>query len=420
MNRIQETLRALENGHVQKAMKMKEEIQKNGDDEEIYVLAEQLKNLGFLEEVIPLYETLRNRYPEEGELLLALAEIYIQLDEDEQALLVLEKIKRDDPVYVESLLLSADLYEKEGLYEVCEQKLREAENLLPEEPLIQFALGEFFRSIGKFAEAVYNYEKVLQKTDEIGGVNIYDRLAEIYSAAGEFEKALPFFEQAVEKRLTVDLLFEYGFTLYQAGYVQKAIEKLEEVLTLDPDYGSVYFPLAKAYEKEGDYASALKVAKEGAKVQPFQKELHHFTGKLLLTLGKYEEAEQYFQKALEIDPEYVEAVLSLNELLFHQERYDEAIERMQSLIEEGEEDPNVLWDYAVACQHEEKFSEALSAYIQAYKYFKENEKFLQNYGFFLLEAGNKGDAIEVFKHLLQFDPTNDDYINMLERLERND
>ncbi|WAA13755.1 tetratricopeptide repeat protein [Fervidibacillus halotolerans] len=419
MNRIQEILHALENGNLQKAMKLKDDILKNGDEREIYVLAEQLKNLGFLEEVIPLYKKLLERYPNEGELLVDLAEVYIQLDEGEKALLTLEKIKKDDPVYVESLLLSADLYENEGLYEVCEQKLREAEKILPDEPLIQFAMGEFFSSIGKFAEAVYKYEKVLEKTDTIDGVNIHARLAEIYSTAGEFEKALPFYEKALEDKITVDMLFGYGFTLFQSGQYEGAIEKLKEVKTLDPDYESAYFPLSEAYEKIGDYKSALEVAKEGININPFQKELVYFAGNLCVKLGLLNEAEDYFQKSLELDPDYVEAMLAFNRLLFQQGRYQEANERMEPLINGGEEDPDLLWDYAVSCQHEEKYSEALNAYNKAYKYLKENEEFLQNYGFFLLEEGNKGDAIEVFKQLLQIDPTNVEYIDVLERLEVN-
>ena len=45
---------------------------------------------------------------------------------EEEAILILEKIHEDDPSFPESLLLLADLYQMEGLYEVSEQKLLKA------------------------------------------------------------------------------------------------------------------------------------------------------------------------------------------------------------------------------------------------------------------------------------------------------
>ena len=84
---------------------------------------------------------------------------------------------------------------------------------------------------------------------------------------------------------------------------------------------------------------------------------------------------------------------------------------------EGEEDPYLLWDYAVACEEEERYSDALNAYQRAYRYLKEKDEFLQNYGFFLLEEGNTEEAIEIFKKLQELDPTNVEYIDVIERLE---
>ena len=98
-------------------------------------------------------------------------------------------------------------------------------------------------------------------------------------------------------------------------------------------------------------------------------------------------------------------------------RYEEIIELVEPLLNEGEEDPYLLWDFAVSCEQEERYSDALNAYQKAYSYLKGNDEFLQSYGFFLLEEGKTDQAIEVFNKLHQIDPTNVDYIDVLERLE---
>ncbi len=63
------------------------------------------------------------------------------------------------------LLFQADLYDSQGLYEVCEQKLLEAEKIDPNEPIIQLALAEFYASIGRFAEAIYKFEQILPQAE---------------------------------------------------------------------------------------------------------------------------------------------------------------------------------------------------------------------------------------------------------------
>lgn len=417
MNRVEQLINNLETGNLAKAQKLFRDVEKSGSDIEKFTLAEELRALGFLEQAARLLSQLLEKYPDEGDIIISLAETYVDLDKDDEALLLLEKIKRDHPGYLQSLLIQADLYQVQGLFEVSEEKLQEAEKLAPDEEVILFAQGELYASLGRFSEAIYKYEKVLKTTKEIGGVNIYQRLAECYSAMGEFEHALNFYEKALGDKVDVDILFGFGFTAYQAKKYELAIQRLTEVKELDPDYESCYLPLAKSLDQELEFEKAYQVALEGIEVNPFNKELYHFAGTMMLKLGKTDEAERLLKKALEIEPHYIAAILTLNKLYLDEERFGEVIELVEPLIQEGEEDPNLLWDYAVSCQGEELYSNALKAYRRAYRYFKNNEGFLQNYGFFLLEEGIYDECIEIFNKLHQLDPTNMEYVDILERLK---
>ncbi len=51
---------------------------------------------------------------------------------------------KESDYYPQSLLAIADLYQVIGIPEVSEAKLKEAAGLLPDEPLIQFALAELY------------------------------------------------------------------------------------------------------------------------------------------------------------------------------------------------------------------------------------------------------------------------------------
>ncbi len=63
----------------------------------------------------------------------------------------------------------------------------------------------------------------------------------------------------------------------------------------------------------------------------------------------------------------------------------------------------------------EKFSYALDKYESAYTFFKNNETFLQDFGYFLIEEGKTDRAAEIFKQLQKNDPTNVEYLDLLER-----
>ncbi|PNB45860.1 hypothetical protein C1X64_37660, partial [Pseudomonas sp. GW456-E7] len=87
----------------------------------------------------------------------------------------LETIPETDPSYPESLLLMADLYQMQGLFEVSEQKLLQAKSILDNEPIIDFALGELYFTQGAYAKAVQYFKATAKEQSEIGGVNVHQR-----------------------------------------------------------------------------------------------------------------------------------------------------------------------------------------------------------------------------------------------------
>ncbi|XJZ26037.1 tetratricopeptide repeat protein [Bacillota bacterium Lsc_1132] len=416
MERVEEILALLENGQHKEALNEYNEVLKYGMPDEKFLLGEQLFQLGFLDEAKALFENLLELYPEEGELLVLLGEILIEAGNEEEAILILERISEKDPVFPQALLLLADLYQMQGLYEVSGRKLLNAKEILPNEIVIDFALGELYSEQGEIIKAIQAYESVLKEQTEVAGVNINHRLADLLSASGSFEEALPYYEKALDEKLEINTLFGYAFTALQGEYYRTAIEKFLELKALDPEYHSLYLPLAQAYEREEELDKSLETIKQGIKQDEFNKELYHFGGRIALKLGNENEAEQLFREALALDPGFVEAALDLNKLFIHQEKYENVIDLIKSLEIQGEEEPRLIWDEALALQKLEDYSNALDKYKLAYTFFKNNDIFLTEYGYFLMEEGKMERAGEIFKQLLKKDPTNEEYLDLLERL----
>ncbi|MBW7649562.1 tetratricopeptide repeat protein [Anoxybacillus sp. ST4] len=417
MEKLNQIVQLVEQGDVERALALAEQVKQNGNDEERYMLADQLFSWGLLEEAESLVRMLLTRYQDERELQLFLAEIYTEMDKEEEALELLIDIEEDDPYYVRACLLMADLYQMQGLDEVSEQKLLKAYEKMPDEPLVQFALAELYFTTGQYQKSLPYYEQVMKQAKTIAGTVIAQRIAEAYSLLGEFEQAMVYYEQALKERFDAHTLFQYGFTAYQAEAYKTAITKLSELKALDREYVPLYLFLAKSYEQEGDIQQSYEIAKEGLTIDEWNKELLLYAGKIALKLGKREEALKYIEQALDIDSGYLEALFVQTSLLFHEERYEDVVRAIQQAIDQGEYDPQFEWELAKAKQKLEIYDQALNHYEEAYTFFKEDPNFLYDFGYFLFEEGRRDRAKAIFEQLLRLDPTNEEVAHMMLQFE---
>ena len=414
---IEKILEKINNGEFEEAYRHIHTIQNSGLEEDIFVLAEKLVELGFLEQAINLYEQLLATHPDEGELLLSLAEIYIELDQEDEALELVKKVKNDDPVYPSALLLEADLYSLNGLYEVAYKKLLDAKKLLPNESVIDFALGEQCYMQGSFLEAISYFQTVLKDSEEMAGVSINQRIAESYSNLGQFEEALPYYDKSLQKKIELHTLFQYGLTAYQAGQYKTAVNQLTKLKEIDHEFHSLYLYLASSYEMLGDYEMAYKSAKEGIKQDEYNKELYFKAGKICLKLNKPMEAVSNFRQAIAIDPGYLEAGITLAKYFIQSEEYEECVETIESINEFGESDPQFDWLLGYCFNQLEQFEASRKHYDTAYEAYGQNEEFLLEYGYFLLEEGDLKLFAEIINRLLAIDPWNEEYLSLKERLQ---
>ncbi len=416
MNDAELVLKHIELQDLSKAKEAFNKVKKSGSPEETFYLAEQLTQYGFLEEAKELYERLLEEFPEETELKILLAELLIDLGKDEDAYPYLETVDPTDPNYAAVLLLEADLYQMQGLYEVSEQKLLKAKEMYSQEPVIDFALAELYMSLGRFLEAVTSYQKLLKAGEEtVGGNDIHARLAEALSAGGAFEESIPYYEKSLENYKDLNVLFGYGLTSFQAGLYKKAKDAFEELKTLDHEYHALYLYLAKSHDQLGDLDKAIETAEQGLAADEYNAELYIYLAGLLMKAGRREEAEDALHQALALDPESTKAASLLNKLLLHQERYEDVLEVLANI--KDTDDSQLHWDAAFSYQRLENYSEALNEYKLAYNELKNNPDFLKDYGFFLMEEGKRSEAVAVFRRLSSMDPSNEEWHAMIDRLE---
>ncbi|EOH98610.1 TPR domain-containing protein [Enterococcus haemoperoxidus ATCC BAA-382] len=409
-------LEALHEEDLAQAQLMLAEAIRKDDDDTLADLGEELLSLGFLEEAKLIFDHLLKVFPDADGLNIPLAEIAIENNLIDDAFVYLEKVGKDSDSYVQSLLVTADLYQVIGIPEVSEAKLKEAQRLMPDEPLILFALGELYFSNGQFQEASAAYQKLLEaQVTEISNVSINERLGSSQSMSGDFEEAIPFLEKALEEGQTDDRLFQLAFTYLQLHENQKAIALLQQLRALNPHYQSLYLSLGEALQEEEQLEEARTVLAEGIKENPFQVDLYQLASENAYRLHDTEKAESLLKQALELGEKTDETRLTLSNLYLNENRFDEVIEVVQQMEEQGH--PYGEWNLAHAYNELEEFALAKVHYEQAYQELSHEPEFLKEYAVFLREEGQLEKAKELLQHYLQHEPGDNEAVSLLEDIE---
>ena len=420
MNNGQKMLEALQNNQLDEANDFFKRALATDSDEQLYHLADDLYHLGFLEETQMIYKQLLALYPEDDELKIGLAEIAIEANEIDSAMDWLLDIPEESETFPQALLVLADLYQVQGLYEVSEQKLLKAKDILPDEPVIQFALAELHFSMGKYAQAIRAYEELMiQGYDEFTGVNLANRCGSAYSALGDLDQAVEYLEQSVEENETVNGLFELGVTYMQQKEFKRANEMFFKLKDLDPSYTSVYPNLAQSLEEENQLEKAAEVIQEGLRMDQYNYELFAIGAEVALKLEQEETAEDYYLEAIALALENESLQLAYSNLLLKQERIEETVNLIDQALQNGQSDPQFYWNLAVANEKLEEYDKAEQAFEQAYPAFRQNKDFLKSYIYFLREAGNRTTIKQAVTDYLLIEPSDEEILGILEEINTN-
>ncbi|MFA9556161.1 tetratricopeptide repeat protein [Evansella sp. AB-rgal1] len=418
---LQEAISIIEAGNHELGLEKLNEISRIGSDEEKRTISEIYYELGLIDRALILLEDLMFTYPDHGELFVFAAECYSEMGKEEEAIEMLLEIKKGDQAFVQAQLLLADIYQSQGLDEVAEQKLLLATEITPNEPILQFGLGEFYLNRGDYSKSIPYFKKVIHQgdllKDESLHINPYLRLAEAYSTTGEFEEAITYYEQGLSHKEDLDGLFGYGYTALQVEDYETSVKQLTKLKELDPNYTTLYPYLAIALRSLNRLEEAFTTLREGIKKDEYNEDLYLEMAKAQFSAGNMDEGKEYLQKVIAINPSNITAIKELL-LFFHQsEDYEGVLELLSFLDEYGEYDPLFERYKAKALYEEDDLENAVKAYEIAVNEFSEDDEVLEEAALAFLEVGAREKGIAIYEKLLLLHPDRYDIEERLQQLK---
>ncbi|MCO4331248.1 tetratricopeptide repeat protein [Staphylococcus hyicus] len=379
--------------------RVQEALQSN-DDEGLFALGETLYQYGLTPQGLEVFRALYHKFPDEGDVLSYFIEGLVTENQIDEALEYLNEV----PVSPEKLLLEADLYQQINMLEVATDKLEQALEIQPNDPIIHFALAELLYFDGQYLRASREYDTVLESGEyEVNGVNLFSRLADSSLQSGNYQDALKWYDEINEQEMVPEDYLKKAVAYEKNDRTQEAIKITKSLLNKDPDFIQAYFYLQQLYENEKMFADAIEIGDEGLRLNQYYKELMYSTGALKIEHGDQNEAVNLLKQALEVDPSYQEPLLMLADFYRHQEDYVALIELLQYANEE-DLDPTFTWQLAYALGQEERDKEAQHFYDLTYEALKDNADFLKDYYTYLIEISHVGEAKTILELLLQKEP----------------
>ena len=220
------------------------------------------------------------------------------------------------------------------------------------------------------------------------------------------EKALPYFEKAVESDSNyVEAWAQSGFCNEKLGRHAEALEASKKAVSLRPSAESYFnIGLASYYLKK--YREAEDAYRQAIRLDPYNAaDAHYALGLVYRDWGKADEEIQAYKQAIRLRPDYTGAYERLGSRYLKSKKFNEAIEifRQLAALKPGDAAPaNSLGEAYLELN---RYNEAAESFRQSIRLKPDFGKAYYNLGKCLLAMGNRDAALEQYTILTNIDPS---------------
>ncbi|HEX6717980.1 MAG TPA: tetratricopeptide repeat protein [Pyrinomonadaceae bacterium] len=219
------------------------------------------------------------------------------------------------------------------------------------------------------------------------------------------EKALPYFEKAVESDSNyAEAWAQTGFCNEKLGKHAEALEASKKAVSLRPSAESYFnIGLANYYLKQ--YKDAAEAYRQSVKLDPYNSaDAYYAVGLVYRDWGKVDEEIQAYKQAIRLRPDYIVAYERLGARYFKSKKYAEAVEIFRQLSTLKPGDAIALNNMGEAYFELNKLNEALESFRQSIRLKPDFGRAYYNLGRTLLALGNRDAALEQYTILTSIDP----------------
>ncbi len=205
------------------------------------------------------------------------------------------------PQELAPLLASAAKLLQAGLPADAIVPLRDAALLQPSNPIIQHDLGLACLEVGRIPEAIEAFERAVDSNPRYA--DAYFRLGIALEKLGNIDAAIVAYDRATELLPSLtEAWCRAGALVYTLGHREEAIGCFRRAAANGDNSSFARLGKARALLMEDRNQEAEKVLRKALALDPKNAMMHDLLGNLLSEFGRFDEARECFQCAIEIAP----------------------------------------------------------------------------------------------------------------------
>ncbi|MBI4548678.1 MAG: tetratricopeptide repeat protein [Ignavibacteriae bacterium] len=250
---------------------------------------------------VNLFERIRETYPDDWRPYWFLGAMSNIAKDDSGALENFKKVKELATSNPDGWVGMASVYYDRGNYDEAIAILTEAKNYVPDEFRVHFLLGVCYQRKHQPIDAASALEKALQlNTNHIDAISA---LALVYDEMKHYEDSDSLYERALRINAHYHLILNnYGYSLAERGIqLERALRMAKEAVEQQPENQSYLDTFGWVYYRLGRYEEAETYIRKAVELGSKSAVIHEHLGDVYFKMSKKDKALQYWQKALELD-----------------------------------------------------------------------------------------------------------------------
>lgn len=228
---------------------------------------------------------------------------------------------------------------------------------------------------------------------------IYRKLTLWKEAENDIKRAIKIDSNKVEYHM------ELADIYFASNQTRKSKEALEKIIKKFPQHTQAYLKLGELYYFVRKYKEASDMVNKAIRLEPDNADAYFLRGNIFREAGDTSKSISSFQTAIELNPTNDDAWYDLG-LMYYHKKNSLALQYFQKALQLKKSVRN-LFAYGSALQRFGKYEDAIRVYDTILKIQPDELAAKFNKGAIMVDVYYKfGEAMDIFKEILQKDSTN--------------
>jgi len=300
-----------------------------------------------------------------------------QLDKLAEARQSFQTVIDADPSIADAYRYAGAVDEKQNNYAAAVGRYRAGIDQAPEDMSLRVALIGALRAQGRPLEAIDEAKKAL--AINANSIEVYNNFGLAYMDQGNLTLARFIFQKALqaipEAESNAYIHCNLGWVSFQDGNVPLATAELKKAVELDDELVPALVYLSRIYMDDKNYADTVPLLETATRLDPTNADLFLTLGVAYRGVGRLDDAQAAYDKALSLDPSDPKPHFNLGVLLGDFKKdYDGAVDAFNTYISSGGERSELASEYISEVEKEKRRAERRQKALEAKKKREEERK----------------------------------------------